>query len=809
MKRINFYVASAIAIMALASCSSDDSITGGGSVEPMKVTGLQLDNLNAQSLGANIVNMYGSNEGTRAANVSNWGLLTSMPKYEDLDKSGAVTLSGNVDNLNLGAAKVYICDGDVTLNNVWGEGTIIVPKGASLKFNEEGQTFLHNAQVTLYCYGKLKVTDGLYIGNGNGNGQKIYIDGDLNLGEKPLAVQGCLYVSGNVKASSTTYNGQIFNQTARVNVLGNFEIAGDIKFDGNNHIGGAITAKNILIGSSAQVASDCKVEAENEIEVNSNGVSLLANYIHCKELKQCAASSIELEDKGLIKVDDTYTNLNNGNDASVIVKGNKALAVVFAPKFVANYGDNQKACYIFKAQGEGARMALNIGAYYRSNDNTPYTYNDFDFFGNTVDATNNKDNVVNIKADDCKPGFSNKGEDPTPASPELDDVSSVEYPEHTHDISATCVQVANGHIYLSYHQNGKKQSGCIEVLSTDASNNKTTLNQFVCDHNKELDYNHLIVDNADKRIYLAGNSRFKSGILAWIGLNNEGLLDTQAKETESQTGLPLNLISMKGHKEWKGQENPDTIPDGDANCVIRNGNYLEVMTTSGYRIFDISGDAPVLSGKNLFKLRAKHIDADDKHIVTLRYLENPSDENARVKAQLELYAKSDVNLENAKATYNDDKFSIAPNNGKNVVKIDGDYVYVCTSTDGLKVFKIEGDKLNLVGTYQPKNVIIANEESAKKGMPKALCNGCAVDSKYIYLAYGSFGLIVLDKAKVQAGETDPSKCEVAKKKASKSANYVALGNGYIYVAYGRDRLQVFKLVNKSATSGDTSYQTGK
>jgi hypothetical protein len=94
-------------------------------------------------------------------------------------------------------------------------------------------------------------------------------------------------------------------------------------------------------------------------------------------------------------------------------------------------------------------------------------------------------------------------------------------------------------------------------------------------------------------------------------------------------------------------------------------------------------------------------------------------------------------------------------------------------------------------------------------MPKALCNGCAVDSKYIYLAYGSFGLIVLDKAKVQAGETDPSKCEVAKKKASKSANYVALGNGYIYVAYGRDRLQVFKLVDKSATSGDTSYQTGK
>ena len=68
----------------------------------------------------------------------------------------------------------------------------------------------------------------------------------------------------------------------------------------------------------------------------------------------------------------------------------------------------------------------------------------------------------------------------------------------------------------------------------------------------------------------------------------------------------------------------------------------------------------------------------------------------------------------------------------------------------------------------------------------AICaNGVAVDANYVYIAYGSRGLVVLDRNTLK---------KVSSFVSMHSANYVALANGYIYVAYGRDCLKVFKLV---------------
>ena len=74
-------------------------------------------------------------------------------------------------------------------------------------------------------------------------------------------------------------------------------------------------------------------------------------------------------------------------------------------------------------------------------------------------------------------------------------------------------------------------------------------------------------------------------------------------------------------------------------------------------------------------------------------------------------------------------------------------------------------------------------------------NGCDVDDKYVYLAYGSYGLVVLDKNTHEV---------VAHRVASKSANYVKVRDNYIYVAYGRDRLQVYNLSTGAHT--ETNYQ---
>jgi 5,10-methylenetetrahydrofolate reductase len=71
--------------------------------------------------------------------------------------------------------------------------------------------------------------------------------------------------------------------------------------------------------------------------------------------------------------------------------------------------------------------------------------------------------------------------------------------------------------------------------------------------------------------------------------------------------------------------------------------------------------------------------------------------------------------------------------------------------------------------FPPKN---------KEGKWKALCNGCFVDNNYVYLAYGSYGIVVIDKNTHKV---------IAHRAVEKSANYITVHDGYIYVAYGRSR----------------------
>ncbi len=79
-----------------------------------------------------------------------------------------------------------------------------------------------------------------------------------------------------------------------------------------------------------------------------------------------------------------------------------------------------------------------------------------------------------------------------------------------------------------------------------------------------------------------------------------------------------------------------------------------------------------------------------------------------------------------------------------------------------------------------------NIYSESLGHDLAICaNGVAVDANYVYIAYGSRGLVVLDRNTLK---------KVSSFVGQRSANYVTLAGGYIYVAYGRDCLKVFKLM---------------
>ena len=76
------------------------------------------------------------------------------------------------------------------------------------------------------------------------------------------------------------------------------------------------------------------------------------------------------------------------------------------------------------------------------------------------------------------------------------------------------------------------------------------------------------------------------------------------------------------------------------------------------------------------------------------------------------------------------------------------------------------------------------------GEPRGYCNGVAFNDKYIFLAYGSYGVVVIDKATTTDGNVNI----VARLKGTKnkSANYVYVDDNYVYVAYGKERMRVYK-----------------
>ncbi|MDE6741498.1 MAG: hypothetical protein K2J58_04125 [Muribaculaceae bacterium] len=137
-------------------------------------------------------------------------------------------------------------------------------------------------------------------------------------------------------------------------------------------------------------------------------------------------------------------------------------------------------------------------------------------------------------------------------------------------------------------------------------------------------------------------------------------------------------------------------------------------------------------------------------------------------ASVYTFGANDFTFANVLASYNA-VGTVEPVDGKNVIAVDGNDIYACLSKGGL--VRVNDGKKFQRGTNG--NVPV---------------NGMAFDDKYIYVANGSF-VSVLDKETMN---------EICYYHASslKSANYIALRNGKIYVAFGEDGIQVFQLVEK-------------
>ena len=807
------------AAMLLASCSdsNDTPIDQNPGNAIKNVVGEEVISItDPQELAGSVIN-YKAKAATRAAGATETNLsdvygMPSLPSHDGAieikNNDGCKGLNGSKtyiikkgtkisSELNLNGATLFI-EGELTAKNVWGgqdwnahkKGKIYILEGGTLHIDNNSDQLFQNAGVYCYNYGGTLKKEGnnMYVESNDA----YFTTGNLEV-KNELNVQGLLYTGGDVNV------GKFSTQAgAKINIQGN--LLGtenqDMVIDGCIvNINGKAKANKLTIGGSAPKLYACSFEVTDKTALKSNGAEAHINNLKTGTIYQCAGSTFYLVNNSVIDCKGTYENQNNGNnpdypagESKVILQGDNANAIFRAAEVKYNGSNDQvniltiqgtyeyfTTCYIFRASGSGGVIYMDCDKFTNNGHSATYTYTP-----GLSDCTKRYElyntPVVPTSCDGTTPGPK-----PTP-SPEpgkkIDVISVIDYTNHTHDISATCIQPYNDKLYMSYHTNEENQKdpnkttgGCIEVFET--KNDQTTMLQYLQDKKEIYDFNHLMVDGKDatKYVYIAGHST-NGGMMGRIALNSNGLLDTDIKDIDETTTLnPLTIV------DWEHTG----LAKSDENCIVRDGDKLMVATTKGYGVYD--ANTLDLIGKKETPGKAKHIALDNRYIVTLHYNKKVDSDKEEVSGTLQVFPLgADILTATPAKTIN--VSSIAPNDGKNTIAIDGNHIYVCRSAKGLSCYDLTtGEEVWNWGAPLTANTKV----------PQGYANGVAFDDNYIYLACGSYGLVVLDKNQMEDGK--PVKVVKKRAEGGMSANYVTMDGVYIYVAYGKSRLRVMKLID--------------
>ena len=702
------------AAMLLASCSdsNDTPIDQNPGNAIKNVVGEEVISItDPQELAGSVIN-YKAKAATRAAGATETNLsdvygMPSLPSHDGAieikNNDGCKGLNGSKtyiikkgtkisSELNLNGATLFI-EGELTAKNVWGgqdwnahkKGKIYILEGGTLHIDNNSDQLFQNAGVYCYNYGGTLKKEGnnMYVESNDA----YFTTGNLEV-KNELNVQGLLYTGGDVNV------GKFSTQAgAKINIQGN--LLGtenqDMVIDGCIvNINGKAKANKLTIGGSAPKLYACSFEVTDKTALNSNGAEAHINNLKTGTIYQCAGSTFYLVNNSVIDCKGTYENQNNGNnpyypagESKVILQGDNANAIFRAAEVKYNGSNDQvniltiqgtyeyfTTCYIFRASGSGGVIYMDCDKFTNNGHSATYTYTP-----GLSDCTKRYElyntPVVPTSCDGTTPGPK-----PTP-SPEpgkkIDVISVIDYTNHTHDISATCIQPYNDKLYMSYHTNEENQKdpnkttgGCIEVFET--KNDQTTMLQYLQDKKEIYDFNHLMVDGKDatKYVYIAGHST-NGGMMGRIALNSNGLLDTDIKDIDETTTLnPLTIV------DWEHTG----LAKSDENCIVRDGDKLMVATTKGYGVYD--ANTLDLIGQKETPGKAKHIALDNRYIVTLHYNKKVDSDKEEVSGILQVFPLgADILTATPAKTIN--VSSIAPNDGKNTIAIDGNHIYVCRS----------------------------------------------------------------------------------------------------------------------------------
>lgn len=834
MKAIHIKLATfSFAALLLASCS--DSNSDGTTNVPIasmnsKIIGSDLvQNTNAQELASRVFN-YKSKIATKSrtideSNSSYFTNILSMPEAPASIPADAKNLK-DYTGWDLPAGTYYVPAGETVECNHPYSGVTLYVAGTFIQngMNTDDKTKIYilkggkwktsaaeliNGNATVYNYGTLEATNSQFTIKGT-----YLTDGDLNFPGNTLSIQGNCYVGGNLTAKELTNSGMLLNVKGNCN-LGNSDfILNGSTWSGPKgimNVDGTFTCGSLQLNSDAKLYSSCATKVAETVNVNS-GSELHISYLKAGDIIQSSGCKFILKDQSLIECN-TYTDNNTSNDwdinnnvsnAGSLIEGDNAVAVIKAKKFAFNTGAPTEDgtmkfdCFMFRTPSATSKIVLD-GKFYKQDLTTEI----IPFFPGTqiyrIDQTDNISDVI-INKTECngQTGW-NPGKDPdpepnptpTPKPSPLTPISVIE-PDHTHDISATCVQPFEGKMYMSYHTRGKGHGSCLEVFEPVDANNEVKLLQYIYDSKGMLDWNHLMIYNANnaKQVYAVGSHALKAGTLGYIDITSSGLLNADPKTIVTEEGekkeiKPLNILPLNANE--KGT---------DENCIVydSSSNRFIVATTKGYTTYD----AITLNEKEVVEKpgKAKHVAIGDGKVVTLVFTEqaqyNPSKDPAEaakewINAQIEVRDISASMKSTPDVTITTP--AILPHYGKNTIAVKNGKIYACLGAAGLYCYDLNtGAEL---GHYQMPNPIIKDSKQGKNGSYKAYANGCFVgDDGKVYIAYGSYGVVVLKAGTLESGSPET----IAHREEGKSANYITVYNGYIYVAYGQKRLQVYQLV---------------
>ena len=805
MKVINSKLAAiGLAAFVFASCSDSNSDpTGGDGVKP-EVNSVEL----TASTPSSVINYKNSTAmarkffASRGASATDFvNAMPAFPTKPSLIKelNAATDLVFNESNptntyviknqkkldftgREIKGVTIFVSgDCKMTYDKSLGGNTIVLAKGASLEYTGTGSMI----QATDKVYGAASsiikatgnnniVVEGELYASWEGQGEEDMLHGGFGAVESKVNPTQNItfksgakaYIDGSIRAKNLTIeDGAVVTATRNILNATKVDLAGALK------VGGFCKSENLNItGLLDASATNAVVKVTKQLNLE-DGSLIKANYVNVTDntyegtkndkdvvkvgdaqLNLKKGGQIQIADLGVINVNNLTTD--NASAAQIQLQGNDAVAVIKADNFTNN-GD--ATINAFATPGTNSVLLLQMSKCFMGTTQMPSS-GDLDITASYLDYDKATSGQLVIRKDESKEqyGYTLSAEAKNAkATPKLDLVASF---GDNNGMSASCIQTVGNYVYVSYHTHGNGKTnlkGGLEVLHM--ADNKLVGDQAV-QGNTSIDINHVMVDN--NKAYIAATDIDKGAFLGVVPLENNVY-------STNMTQYVLDALNKKNGI--------------DANCVVKYGDNIVMSSTRGYEFYDSN------FGHTYFQTTAdaKGLASANGNLYSLLAT------GKNTTGTVNVFNGIDLRQDKTTTSFTTDG-NVGPEDGKNTVAVDGTDIYVCQGEEGLVRYDANGKKV-----WSYKVPVIANQKSEKYGNVKGYCNGVAISGDYVYVAAGGYGVVVLNKAdgKELCHRTAFNGfLENGKWKNPNSANYVTIGqDGYIYVAYGKSRVQVFKL----------------